>query len=150
MTNTTEDFISTFNECYPFERYILKEPKPINLLFDDVVLTEIFVPYTEIKPILNDGHFIGHTSVNDNEIYVKVKGASGEMRFGLYDFCESVRGDIVDIVIGDMGEYEYESLYVDHEDGEPDLVEMLENQKSMIIEKYGECKIKNALRDNLV
>ena len=47
------DFINTFNEYYPFERYIVKEPKKINYLFDDVLLTELFVPSTEIKPCID-------------------------------------------------------------------------------------------------
>ena len=46
-----KEFINTFNEYYPFERYIVKEPKKINYLFDDVLLTELFVPSTEIKPV---------------------------------------------------------------------------------------------------
>lgn len=132
MYNYDEDFISIFNECYPFERYIVKNPKPINCLFDDAVLTEVFVPYTEIKPILHDGKFIGHTSVNNDEVYVKIKGNAGEMRFSYFDFSDGVRENIRDIIVGDMGEYEYESLYVDHEDEEPDLVEMLMTQNGSL------------------
>jgi hypothetical protein len=43
-----KEFIDVFNEYYPFERYILKNPKSIENLFDDLLLTEIFVPKTEI------------------------------------------------------------------------------------------------------
>ena len=150
MTENENEFISVFNEYYPFERYIVKTPKPINYLFDDAVITELFVPYTEIKPVLYDGNFAGYTSVNEDEIYVKVKGNAGEMRFSYFDFSEEVRETIRNIIIDDMGAYEYESLYVDHEDGETELAEMLRNQKDMITEKYGKCKTKKSVRDNLI
>ena len=150
MTEKDNEFISVFNEYYPFERYIVKTPQPINYLFDDAVITELFVPNTEIKPVLYDGNFVGYTSVNEDEIYIKVRGNAGEMRFSYFDFSEGIRETIRDIIIDDMGAYEYESLYVDHEDGEPELKEMLENQKSMIIEKYGKCETKKSVRDSLV
>jgi hypothetical protein len=151
VTSADQEFINIFNECYPFERYIIKEPKPIGNLFDDALLTEIFVPYTEIKPITaNDGSLITHTSVNIEEIYVKIKGPAGEMRFGYYDFEEHIREGIRYIFINDLGQYEYESLYVDHEDGEPELIVALETQKKLIQEKYGKYEVKKSLRDNLV
>ena len=150
MTEKDNEFISVFNEYYPFERYIVKTPQPINYLFDDAVITELFVPNTEIKPVLYNSSFVGYSSVNEDEIYIKVRGNAGEMRFSYFDFSEGVRETIRDIIIDDMGEYEYESLYVDHEDGEPELREMLKNQKSMIIEKYGKCETKKSVRDSLV
>lgn len=147
-----KEFINTFNECYPFERYIVKEPKPIGNLFDDALLLEIFVPETEIKPLLNDdGSLLCFTHVNPNEIYVKIKGIAGEMRLGYYDFGSHIREQIRDIIIGDLGQYEYESLYVDHEDDDGSLKTALDNQKSLILAKYGECNIKNnTVRSNLV
>ena len=150
MTESDNEFISVFNEYYPFERYIVKTPKPINYLFDDVVITELFVPYTEIKPVLYNGNFVEYTCVNEDEIYVKVKGNAGEMRFSYFDFSKGVRETIQDIIIDDMGAYEYESLYVDHEDGNVELIEMLKNQKSMIMGKYGECNLKKSVRENLI
>ena len=57
------DFINEFNDYYPFERYIVKTPKSFVYLFDDAQLTEVFVPSTEIKPIVIDGQFVGHTKV---------------------------------------------------------------------------------------
>ena len=105
MNNYDRDFINIFNEYYPFERYIFKEPKSIGLTFDDAVLTEIFVPYTEIKPILNpNGSFARFTKVNPNEIYVKVKGDAGEMRFGYADFNDHVRGQIRWNFVEDIGQ----------------------------------------------
>lgn len=147
------EFLSIFNEFYPFERYIVKDPKPITYLFDDAILTEIFVPYTEIEHLIdNTGHCYHTTSILDNSdsIYVKIKGPAGIMRFCYFDFSSYIRETIRDIIINDMGKYEYESLYVDHEDGEPELVEMLKQQKKLIAEKYGECNIKKSVRDNLV
>lgn len=108
--NYDEEFINTFNECYPFERYIVKEPKPIGNLFDDALLLEIFVPETEIKPIFNDnGSFNRYTHINNDSVYVKIKGKAGEMRIGYFDFESHIRENIRDIFIEDLGEYEYES-----------------------------------------
>ena len=147
-----EDFLSVFNEFYPFERYIFKEPKSIGLTFDDVLITEVFVPYTEIKPILNpDGSFNRCTKVNPNEVYIKVKGKAGEMRFAYMDFNDHVREQIRWVFVEDFGDYEYENLYVDYEDDDnSDLKELLKEQMRLIKEKYGECKIKKAVRDNLI
>lgn len=147
-----DNFLNIFNECYPFERYILREPKPIGITFEDIVLIELFVPYTEIKPITSEnGSLITFTHINKSEVYVKVKGAAGEMRFGYFDFSEPVREEIRTAFIVDFGEYNYESLYVDHEgDDNSDLKNLLGEQAELIRAKYGECKIKKALRDNLV
>ena len=144
------DFINVFNEYYPFERYIVKTPKSIVYLFDDALLTELFIPSTEIKPIVLDGQFIGHTKVPNNEIYVKVKGSAGEMRFALFDFADAVIDDIMCIVISDFGGYEWEGLYVDHEDDNEDLKTALLEQKRLIEEKYGECGIKNTINADLL
>lgn len=144
------DFINEFNEYYPFERYIVKTPKSIVYLFDDALLTELFIPSTEIKPIVLDGQFIGHTKVPKNEIYVKVKGSSGEMRFALFDFADGVIDDIMCIVISDFGGYEWEGLYVDHEGDNEDLKKALLEQKRLIEEKYGECVIKDTINADLL
>jgi len=147
-----DNFLNIFNECYPFERYILREPKSIGITFEDIVLIELFVPYTEIKPITSEnGSLITFTRINKSEVYVKVRGNAGEMRFGYFDFSEPVREEIRTAFIVDFGEYNYESLYVDHEgDDNSDLRSLLGEQAKLIKAKYGECKIKKALRDNLV
>ena len=145
-----EDFINVFNEYYPFERYIVKTPKSIVYLFDDALLTELFIPSTEIKPIVLDGQFVGHTKVPKNEIYVKVKGSAGEMRFALFDFADSVIDDIMCIVISDFGGYEWECLYVDHEDDNEELKTALLEQKRLIEEKYGECNVKDTINAELL
>lgn len=152
MNNYDEEFLNIFNECYPFERYIFKEPKSIGMLFDDMLLTEIFVPYTEIKPVTNEnGSFLFSTSIPYDEVYVKVVGNAGKMRIGYFDFGSHIREMIRDNFIEDFGKYEYECLYVDHE-GEDNisLINVLKNQKDLIKEKYGECSIKSSLIDNLV
>lgn len=145
-----KDFINVFNEYYPFERYIVKTPKSIVYLFDDAQITELFIPSTEIKPIVIDGQFVGHTKIPKNEIYVKVKGPSGEMRFALFDFADCVIEDIMCIVISDFGGYEWECLYVDHEDDNEDLKKALLEQKRLIEEKYGECVIKDTINAELL
>ena len=139
-----EQFINTFNEYYPFERYILKEPKRINYLFDDVKLSELFIPSTEIKPITDDnGNLITFTEIPNDEIYVKLIGPSGEFRMAYFDFAEHIREEIRISVVLDMGQYEWECLYVDHEDDEEEeLIESLKMQHTLIIKKYGECKLK--------
>jgi hypothetical protein len=145
-----EEFVNVFNEYYPFERYIVKTPKSIVYLFDDAQLTELFMPSTEIKPIVLDGQFIGFTKFPKNEIYVKVKGSAGEMRFALFDFADSVIDDIMCIVISDFGGYEWESLYVEHDDGSEDLKIALLEQKRLIEEKYGECNVKDTINAELL
>lgn len=142
MSNYDKDFIETFNEYYPFERYIVKEPKQINYLFDDVVLTELFVPSTEIKPCVDEeGVFHGFTSINNEDIYVKLKCGDAEFRMAYYDFEEHIREEIRATVIKDFAEWE--SLYVDYddEDANEELQEVLLIQKQLIANKYGECNI---------
>ena len=154
-----EEFTNVFNEYYPFERYIVKTPKSIVYLFDDALLTELFIPSTEIKPIVLDGQFMGFTKIPKNEIYVKVKGPAGEMRFALFDFADAViekmDSYLKEPIIDEYGEYdfggyEWESLYVDHEGDNEDLKIALLEQKRLIEEKYGECGIKDTINAELL
>lgn len=139
-----KEFINTFNECYPFEKYIVKEPKKINYLFDDALLTEIFIPGTKIEPVVNEesGKLLYFTSVVSDEIYIKLKCGESEIRMAYYDFAEHIREEITYIIIEDFGGVEWQDLYVETEDYS-DLKKALELQKELIIEKYGECKIKD-------
>jgi hypothetical protein len=145
---TNREFISTFNEYYPFERYIVKNPKRINYLFDDVLLSELFVPSTEIKPVMYEGGFTGFTCINDDEIYIKLKCKNEcddnwvEFRMAYYDFDNSIREEIRNIIISDFGGYEWECLYVEYED-DNDLAIALQTQKKLIEEKYGTCNVKD-------
>ena len=124
--NADNDFINILNEFYPFERYIVRTPKSIEPVFDDLILTEIFVPK------------------KNDEVYVKVKGVAGEMRIGYFDFAPHIREAIRDIVITDFGPYEWQSLYVQDEDEEfPELEKVLSEQKALIEKKYEECVIKD-------
>ena len=137
MNTYDEKFLSIFNEHYPFERYIIKNPKPIGE-YGDCVLTEIFVPNTIIEPILDDnGKLITFTRINQNNVYIKIRGNLGEVRFNYLDFADHIREEIHNIMIEDMGETNYESLYVDHEDENDELEKELEIQKQLIISKYG-------------
>lgn len=137
-----KEFIGTYNEYYPFERYIVKNPKKINYLFDDAILCELFVPSTEIKPIIHDGEFVGFTQINDDDIYIKLKTSAGEIRMAYYDFNDHIREEIRNIIISDFGGYEWECLYVEHEDDD-DLAIALQIQKKLIEEKYGVCNMKD-------
>lgn len=142
--NADNDFINILNEFYPFERYIVRTPKSIEPVFDDLILTEIFVPKTEIKPIIHNDKLVCFTGVKNDEIYVKVKGVVGEMRIGYFDFASHIREAIRDIVITDFGPYEWQSLYVQDEDEElPELEKVLSEQKALIEKKYEECVIKD-------
>lgn len=148
MNNDTE-FIDIFNTQYPFERYIMKNPKPLDFLFDDMVLTEIFIPSTELVLLETDRGMRSWTSVDNDEIYIKVKGAAGEMRIAYFDFAEHVREEIRDFFVEDFGGYEYQSLYVEDEEGEDqDLLVQLNIQYNKITEKYGECCIKKICMDS--
>ena len=140
---TEEYFISVFNERYPFERYIFKKPVKINSLFDDLFVTELFIPSTEIKPILDGtGSLMTFTEVPHDEIFVKVKGTFGESRLSFFDFAYDVREDIRYSLIMDFGQCEWESLYVEDEADEEELQEAIENQRRLIETKYGVCNIK--------
>ena len=145
-----EYFISVFNERYPFERYIFKEPVKINALFDDLFLTELFIPSTEIKPILNSTEDImGFTEVPSNEIYVKVKGTFGEARLSFFDFADDIREEIRYSLIMDFGQYEWESLYVQGDaDDDEMLIDAIEGQRVLIEKKYGVCNIKENISLN--
>lgn len=138
-----KEFINVINEYYPFERYIVKSPKSLEPTFDDLILTELFVPNTEIKPILHNGHLVYFTNVNPDEIYVKVRGKAGEMRIGYYDFAKHIRNEIIEIILGDIGGVNWQSLYAQDTDEDlPDLEKMLNEQKSLIEIKYGDCLVK--------
>ena len=144
MSSYDRNFIETFNEYYPFERYVVKEPKRINYLFDDVVLIELFVPSTEIKPCVDEeGVFHGFTSIDNEDIYVKLKCGDSEFRMAYYDFNDHIREEIRVMVIKDFTEWE--SLYIDYgdEDAYEELKEALLIQKQLITNKYGECNIKS-------
>ena len=148
---TDKEFINTFNEYYPFERYIVKNPKRINYLFDDVLLTELFIPSTEIKPVVYECGFTDFTRINDDEIYIKLKCKNEcddkwvEFRMAYYDFDDHVREEIRGIIISDFGAYEWESLYVEHEEDDDfnELKEALKIQKKLIEDKYGVCNVKD-------
>lgn len=140
-----EDFLSVFNDRYPFERYIFNTPCNLGNLFDDVLVTEVFVPSTEIKPYFSDnGEYIDSTEVPVDEIYLKLKGPGGEFRMGLIDFDKPIYENVIFKLYEDFGEYAWECLYMDYdeEDAYDELQEVLLDQKRMITNKYGICNIK--------
>lgn len=146
MTQYDEKFVNTFNDYYPFERYVVKNPKKINNLFDDVILTEIFIPKYELTPLLNeDGSLYSWTKIDTDSIYVKLECKGKEFRMGYFDFASYIREEIRNIIEEEFGGFEWESLYVDYEEKE-DLKERLKEQINLIKSKYGSCKIKEGFK----
>lgn len=140
-----EEFLCVFNDRYPFERYIFNTPCSLENLFDDVLVTEVFVPSTEIKPYFSeDGHYLDSNEIPKDEIYLKLKGPGGEFRMGLIDFDQSIYENVIFRLYEDFGDYAWECLYMDYdeEDAYDELQEVLLEQKRMITDKYGVCNIK--------
>lgn len=114
----------------------------------------MFIPSTEIKPIIYNGNFVGSTQINKDEIYVKLKCKTDdenwvEFRMAYYDFNDNIREEIIRIIISDFGDYEWECLYVEHENENNDLTTALQIQKKLIEEKYGTCNVKDKLIQEL-
>ena len=155
MNDYDKEFLSVFNEYYPLERYIFKEQKSLGNLFDDLYLTELFIPETEIIPIFisEKGSNITFTKINPNRVYIKVKvignAGTGEIRLGYFDFAEHIREQIRLRFLDDIGQYEYECLYTDY-DNIDRLADELKHQKELIIAKYGNCNVKSTIRADLV
>jgi hypothetical protein len=133
-------------ELYTAGKYELEALELINSLFDDVMLTELFVPSTEIKPIADDnGDLVGFTEIPTDEIYIKLKNSSGgEFRMSFFDFSEDIQEAMRFLVIQDMGQYEWECLYVDDESDQEELKDALSEQRDLITQKYGSCEIKES------
>lgn len=140
-----EEFLSVFNDRYPFERYIFNTPCSLGNLFDDVLVTEVFVPSTEIKTYFsNNGQSFDSNEIPIDEVYLKLKGPGGEFRMGLIDFDKPIYENVIFRLYEDFGDYAWECLYMDYdeEDAYNELQEVLLEQKRMITEKYGICNIK--------
>ena len=113
--------------------------------------TYLIARFAQIKPIMHEGCFVGFTHINDDEIYLKLKCKNEcddnwvEFRMAYYDFDDHIREEIRGIIISDFGAYEWESLYVEHEEDDDynELKEALQIQKKLIEEKYGVCNIKD-------
>ena len=106
-----KNFLEVFRHWYPYKRYIVENPKPIGLKYEDAVLKEIFS--------------------DEDEVYVVIEGPAGSMRFDLFDFKDHIQEEIRDIILNDFGKYAWECLYVDHEDTD-DLDRVLSRQKDLI------------------
>lgn len=136
MEDFDEEFLMTFNEFYPFERYIIKNPKRIN--DDNALLTEIFVLKTKDTDLDSDENFLC-SKYRDNDLYIKVKGDAGEIRFSYFDFAPHIREEIRRVFIEDFGRYNYDSLYFDSGDYDnQSLFEELDYQRKLITNRYGE------------
>ena len=80
----------------------------------------------------------------------KCKENWSEFRMSYYDFNAHIREEIRRIIISDFGKYEWECLYVEHEDDD-NLAIALQIQKQLIEEKYGTCNVKdNFIKDGTI
>ena len=114
-------------------------------MFDDVLVIEVFVPSTEIKPYFSeDGQCFDSNEIPKDEIYLKLKGPGVEFRMGLIDFDKHIYENVIFRLYEDFGDYAWECLYMDYdeEDAYDELQEVLLEQKRMITNKYGICNIK--------
>lgn len=142
---TTEEFLNIFNEDYPYERYIFKNPKPISIAFNKLLLTEIWIPYTKIEPVLydlNGKKAISYwTKIPDSDVNVKCSTESGEIiLFNYYDFCDGVQENIISNWLEEIGDA-YQQMYIDYED-KSDRDSMFEEQRLLNIKHYGDARVK--------
>lgn len=143
MRIVDDNFFSVFNSYYPFDRYILKKPGQINYIYDDLVLTELFIPGTKIEPVVRDGKLVDWTDLSIDDIYVKLKTKAGEVRLAYFDFADHIQEEIRRLFMEDFGLYPYECLYIEEEEEDhQELMNVLQNQYNQIKEKYGECNVK--------
>lgn len=92
---------------------------------------------------------MGFTEIPLNEIYVKVKGKFGEARLSFFDFADDIREEIRYSLIMDFGQYEWESLYVQGDDDDDEMLkDAIEGQRVLIEKKYGVCNIKENISLN--
>ena len=150
MNEKDEQFLSTLHECYPLERYIFKNPYPINEPFKDVFLTEIFIPtcetgWLELKTVYGErtGKY-DKVSILEyaDEFFLKLETSKDTLRLPYNAFENWIREDIRIAFFEDFGRYEWECLFVDYEKAEETLTELFSEQKKLILNKYGECNIK--------
>ena len=146
-----KEFINVFNEYYPFEHYIINNPKSIND-DDDVLLIGITVPETKIQSIYNvDGNFVFNTQVSKGDIVVILKYAFVEFTFKYYDFNDHIRDNIRSIIIDDFGAKEYEYLYIEPNEKESiELKNILLKQKEIIEKEFGYYNIKDNINSKLL
>ena len=138
--NPEEEFIREFNEFYPFDKYILREPKSIQTYFDDLILKEIFIPKALPEIVNCNGYLVNNNPLDYNEIYVIVQTKLGELKIGYLDFSEEIRENIRAIIYKDFGLYEWQCLYMEPDEDESfdSLQEVLEEESKLIKEKYGD------------
>lgn len=136
MNTYEEQFIGTLVYGYPFERYMFKNPQPLNTAFSDAFLTEIFIPTY---------------SKSYDEVYVKIAGKKnvGEITIGYSDFDESIRNTIRDMFVENIGANAYQGLYTDDEECVAELKERLNEQKILIKREYGECVIRDTFNNSI-
>jgi hypothetical protein len=136
MNTYEEQFIGVLVYGYPFERYMFKNPQPLNIAFSDAFLTEIFIPTY---------------SKTYDEVYVKIAGKEngGEITMGYSDFNESIRTTIREMFVENIGADAYQGLYTDDEECAAELKEKLNEQKILIEQEYGVCVIRDTFNSSI-
>ena len=124
-------FVMDFIEFYPFERYIFTNPKPIDT-FEQLKLKEIFTVYG-----------------SNYDMGLLLESPCGEVKLSYWDFDYDVRNNISAMFVEDLGNHEYECLYIDYEDDET-LISKLKKQKELLLAKYNKCIVKNTPCSNLI
>ena len=125
-------FAMDFINYYPFDRYIFTNPKPIEDTFEQLKLKELFTIYD-----------------SDFNIGLLLEGPCGEVKLSYWDFDYYIRVMIRVAFIEDLGNHEYECLYVDYEDNET-LISKLMEQKNLLLAKYNKCNVKETPSSNLI
>ena len=133
-------FATTFGN-YPFERYIFEKPQLLDEVFGDVLITEIFESSAELKQNLDAWPH------RPEDLHVKIKGADGrELRLPYLTFSTKSRKRIRDIFRNDLSESVFDDLRKKHENHQ-ELTEKINQQKTLITQKYGTFKVKEYSRE---
>ncbi len=125
-------FIMDFIDYYPFDRYIFINSKPIEDTFEQLKLKELFTIY--------DGDF---------NIGLLLEGPCGEVKLSYWDFDYYIRVNVKNAFIEDLGNHEYECLYIDYEDNET-LISKLMKQKELLFAKYNKYNVKETPMSKII
>lgn len=131
-----DSFAFEFIEFYPLKRYIFTDPKPIENLFNNILLTEIFILSAETT--LDE--------YTEEEVCVKLFCEEEIIKMSYFDFADHIKENIIDNFICDFGSDNWNSLtcLIEPDDKEEeciidaDLESTLQLQKDLIEFKYGE------------
>lgn len=122
----TDEFLKIFNNYYPFERYLFFTPLKYT---KTMYVTEIHV---KEKP---------EATFDREGVLITLKTPQGELEFSYFAFSDDLQGVIYSGFRLDLGYREFEMLCTE-KGCEKELGEKLTQQYNLIMQKYGECHIK--------